>query len=117
VEPPLLSAGRPWLLALAAIFLAIGIVQIVRARKTCQRQRPLTIVTYGLASLMIAGVTLFPQATAGFIADVWPAGSAGAASVGQPVLVNLDGASLPSFIASFNDSSDRARVILLLSPT
>lgn len=41
----------------------------------------------------------------------------GHAPLGQPSLVEIDGASLSALRSEFNRTSDKLRVILLLSPT
>jgi len=41
----------------------------------------------------------------------------GHAPAGQPALVAVNGSTLPELQAEFNGSSDKLRVILLLSPT
>lgn len=43
--------------------------------------------------------------------------SPGHAPAGQPALVEINGASLSALQAEFNRTSDKLRVILLLSPT
>ena len=112
-----LSAYRPWLLGAAALFLGIGLFQMYRARGTCQRRSSVSIALYCIALVVVAGVALFPQAVAGFLADILPYSDDPKAPANQPRLADVDTASVAAFVREFNDAADRERIILLLSPT
>jgi hypothetical protein len=112
-----LSSYRPWLLGAAALFLGFGLFQMYRARGTCQRRSRVSIVLYCMALVVVGGVALFPQAVAGFLADIVPYSDDPKTPANQPKLADLDTASVAGFVREFNDAADRERIILLLSPT
>jgi hypothetical protein len=63
------DALRPWLLALAVAFLGAGFWQQRRARQCAVRPSVLNVVLLWSAVVVVAGMVLFPQEIAGFIAD------------------------------------------------
>jgi hypothetical protein len=60
---------RPWLLGLSVVLLGLGFWQQHRANQCALRGRLLGSVLLWAALVVVAGVILFPQQIAGFIAD------------------------------------------------
>jgi len=60
---------RPWLLVLSVALLAVGFWQQHRAKQCAVRGRWLGTVLLWAAVLVVAGMVLFPQQVAVFIAD------------------------------------------------
>lgn|SRR5690242_19838806 len=67
-----LAPIRPWLLALSAIFLAIGAVQLYRSRGVCRRRSRAGIALFWIAAVVVLGLMIFPQTVAGILADRLP---------------------------------------------
>ena len=67
-----LAPIRPWLLALSAVFLAIGLVQLYRSRGACRRRSRATIALFWIAGIIVFGLMIFPQTVAGILADRLP---------------------------------------------
>ncbi|MGA9389157.1 MAG: hypothetical protein WBV69_01800 [Candidatus Sulfotelmatobacter sp.] len=63
-----LQSLRPWLLVGAAILLGIGFIQLYVRRNQCQKRRPLSIVLFWSAALIVLLVILFPQVVASLLA-------------------------------------------------
>ena len=59
----------PWMLGLSVVFLAIGLVQLYRSGRTCQKHSRIGLVMFSAAAVVVLGITLFPQLVAGFLAD------------------------------------------------
>jgi hypothetical protein len=66
------AAMRPWLIVLAAAFLAIGLIQLYRSKGACQRRSRTTVAMFWTAAIIVLLVMVFPQALAGFLADLLP---------------------------------------------
>jgi len=60
---------RPWLLGLSVSLIALGFWQQHRARQCSVRGRLIGTVLLWAAVAVVAGMILFPQQIAGFIAD------------------------------------------------
>ena len=60
---------RPWLLGLSVVLLGLGFWQQHRAKQCAVRGRLLGSVLLWAALVVVAGMILFPQQIAGFIAD------------------------------------------------
>jgi len=63
-----LESARPWLLAIAAVLLGIGFIQLYVRRNRCQKRSPLSITLFWIAAVVILLVILFPQVIASLIA-------------------------------------------------
>lgn len=61
---------RPWLLALSVGLLGFGFWQQHRAKQCAVRGRWIGYVLLWAALVVVAGMILFPQQVAGFIADL-----------------------------------------------
>ncbi len=59
---------RPWLLAFAAIFLTVGLLQLYRGEKSCRRRSPLSVALFWVCAGIVLAVALFPQRLAGLMA-------------------------------------------------
>lgn len=59
---------RPWLLVLSALLLGIGLVQLYRSNRSCQRRGWGGIALFLVAAVIVIGITFFPQLVAGFLA-------------------------------------------------
>lgn len=60
---------QPWLIALAVLFLAVGVLQLYR-RKTCRRRSRLSIVMLATSAVIVLAVIAFPQVVAELLASV-----------------------------------------------
>ena len=63
---------RNWLVIIAFGFLSIGLVQLYRFKRSCRQIAQSEIVLFGLAAIIVLGVSLFPQAIAVVMADLFP---------------------------------------------
>ena len=63
---------RPWLLGASIGLLAIGLVQLYRSNRTCQRRSPVSIAVFLVSAMVVLSVFVFPQAMAGIFAAVFP---------------------------------------------
>ena len=109
----LLGWARPWLLGIAFVFLAIGIYQLFSARRACRRTSRATLALYGICTVALLALTLFPQAVAGFLADL----GGSRTPVSQPAVADIDTQSLEALKSAFNRAAGGKRIIVLLSPT
>lgn len=50
--------------------LAVGFAQPYRLNRACQRRSPLSIAIFALASIVVLGVLVLPQLTAGLLAGI-----------------------------------------------
>jgi uncharacterized membrane protein len=55
-----------WLLALAAVLLVVGFVQLYRGQ--CRKRSPLSIAVFWIAAVIVLLVILFPQVIASLVA-------------------------------------------------
>jgi hypothetical protein len=67
-----LSRYRGWLMGLSAALLTIGVVQVVRARRSCRRGSQASLAVLIISAGVVVTVFLFPQAIAGLLADWLP---------------------------------------------
>ena len=68
----LMDPLRPWLLALSIALLALGLAQLYRTSRTCHRHSPVSIAVFVISAMLVLGVLVFPQITAGLFASVLP---------------------------------------------
>jgi uncharacterized membrane protein YidH (DUF202 family) len=61
---------RPWLVALSIGLLAVGFVQLYRSNRACQRRSPVSIAIFAIAAIVVLGVLVLPQLTAGLLANI-----------------------------------------------
>jgi hypothetical protein len=59
---------RPWLLAVSAVFLAIGFVQLYRGGKSCHRRSVTNIAVFWIAVVVFLAMLFFPQQVASLLA-------------------------------------------------
>jgi hypothetical protein len=64
-----LTTLRPWLLGLSVVLIGVGFWQQHRAKQCALRGRWVGSVLLWAAVVVMAGMILFPQEVAGFIAD------------------------------------------------
>ena len=62
---------RNWLVGISTIFLAIGLFQLYRFKRNCRKSSRTGIVVFVLAAIIVLGVSLFPQAIAVVLADLF----------------------------------------------
>jgi hypothetical protein len=99
---------RPWLMGISVAAVAFGFWQMRRA-KQCRREPGLfSRVLLWTSAVMLAGFLFFPQATAGFFADLTLRAGGGAGKVSQ-----FD---LAEFQQAFDAASGEPRMVVLLSP-
>jgi hypothetical protein len=68
----LMEPLRPWLLALSIGLLGLGLVQLYRTSRTCHQRSPVSIAVFVISAMLVLGVLVFPQSTAGLFASVIP---------------------------------------------
>ena len=61
---------RPWLVALSIGLLAVGFVQLCRSNRACHRRSPVSIAIFAIAAIVVLGVLVLPQLTAGLLANI-----------------------------------------------
>ena len=66
----LIDSARPWLLTMAVVLLATGLVQLYRGRNSCQRRSRLSLILFGVSASIVIGVLLFPQQIAELMASL-----------------------------------------------
>jgi len=57
-----------WLLALAAVLLIVGFVQLYRGRSQCRKRSPFSVAVFWIAAAIVLVVILFPQVIASLVA-------------------------------------------------
>ena len=62
---------RDWLIGLSLLFLAVGVFQLYRDGGACRKRSRSSIAIFGLAAIIVLGVSLFPQAIAVLLADLF----------------------------------------------
>jgi len=102
-----LEGFRPYLLGISAVLLLFGLWQLYRARGACRRRSRTAVATFWTCAAVVVAVALVPQVVAGLLTGSMP----GIATARAADL------SLETLKAEFNQAADRARVIVLLSPT
>jgi hypothetical protein len=63
---------RNWLVSISLILLAVGLFQLYRFKRTCRKSSLSGIAVFVLAAIIVLGVSLFPQAIAVVLADLFP---------------------------------------------
>src|SRR5260370_254181 len=63
---------RPWLVGLSIVLLLLGFVQLYSSNRSCRRRSPVSIAVFSISAIVVAGILLFPQITAGLLASVIP---------------------------------------------
>ena len=63
-----LEALRPWLILIAVVLLAVSAVQLYKGRRSCQRRSRLTMILFGVSTLIVLAVMIFPQKLAELMA-------------------------------------------------
>jgi len=63
---------RPWLLGLSSALLVLGFVQRYRSNRSCRRRSPASIAVFLISAIVVVGILLFPQISAGLLATVIP---------------------------------------------
>jgi len=59
---------RPWLVGLSSALLVLGFVQLYRSNRSCRRRSPVFLIS----AIVVVGILLFPQISAGLLAVVIP---------------------------------------------
>ena len=65
-----LSSLRPWLISIAVIFLAVGLFQLYRGQRSCNRRSPVSFVIFGVCAAVVVAVLAFPQRVAEVMATL-----------------------------------------------
>ncbi len=63
---------RPWLVGLSIALLVLGFVQLYRSNRSCRRRSPASIAVFSISAIVVVGLLLFPQISAGLLASVIP---------------------------------------------
>lgn len=66
------AALRPWLLAVSAVLLVIGFVQLYRGGKSCRRRNIVSIAVFWVAVAVFLAMLFFPQQFSGLLAGHFP---------------------------------------------
>jgi len=66
------AAYQPWFLGASVALLAVGMVQLHHARRTCARRPYSSLIVFSVSAVIVVLVVLFPQVIAGMIADWLP---------------------------------------------
>lgn len=59
---------RGWFLAIAAVLLAVGFVQLYRGRNQCKKRSRFSVVLFWVAVMIVLLIVLFPQVIANLVA-------------------------------------------------
>jgi len=59
---------RPWLEGLSVVLLGVGLVQLYRSNRSCQRRSRVSIALFVVSAIVVLGVLVFPQLTASVLA-------------------------------------------------
>jgi hypothetical protein len=65
-----LEAVRPWLIGIAVVLLSVGLFQLYRGQRKCQRRSPLSLILFGLSATVVLGIMIFPQKVAELLAAI-----------------------------------------------
>jgi uncharacterized membrane protein YidH (DUF202 family) len=65
-----LEALRPWLIVIAVILLGMGLFQLYRGQRKCQRRSPLSLFLFGLSTTVVLAIMIFPQKVAEILAAI-----------------------------------------------
>jgi uncharacterized membrane protein YidH (DUF202 family) len=65
-----LASLRPWLIGIAVILLSLGLLQLYRGHRRCQRRSPLSLVLFGISAVVVVGIMIFPQTVAALLAAI-----------------------------------------------
>jgi uncharacterized membrane protein YidH (DUF202 family) len=63
---------RRWLVGLSIALLVLGFVQLYRSNRSCRRRSPAGIAVFLISAIVVVGILLFPQLSAGLLASVIP---------------------------------------------
>jgi uncharacterized membrane protein YidH (DUF202 family) len=63
---------RRWLVELSIALLVLGFVQLYRSNRSCRRRSPASIAVFSISAMVVVGILLFPQISAGLLASVIP---------------------------------------------
>jgi len=65
-----LEALRPWLIGIAVLLLSVGLFQLYRGQRKCQRRSPLSLILFGLSAAIVLAIMIFPQKVAELLAAI-----------------------------------------------
>jgi len=65
-----LEALRPWLIGIAVLLLSVGLLQLYRGQRKCQRRSPLSLILFGLSAAIVLAIMIFPQKVAELLAAI-----------------------------------------------
>jgi hypothetical protein len=63
-----LNSMRPWLIAIAMVFLSVGLFQLYRNQRSCKRRSPVSLFIFGACAAVVVAVLAFPQRVAELMA-------------------------------------------------
>jgi hypothetical protein len=63
---------RKWFVSASVFFLAVGLFQLYRFKRTCRKSSRSGIVVFSIAAIIVLGVSLFPQLIAVVLAELFP---------------------------------------------
>jgi len=65
-----LEALRPWLIGIAMLLLGVGLFQLYRGQRRCQRRSPLSLILFGFSAAIVLAIMIFPQKVAELLAAI-----------------------------------------------
>jgi len=68
----ILDPFHGWLIGISIVFLALGVLQLYRFKRSCRKTSISGNVVFVLAAIIVFGVALFPQVIAVVLADLFP---------------------------------------------
>jgi hypothetical protein len=106
------SKAQPYLLAVAVLALAVGLVQAMRAKQCSRSRRRVNLLVLGLSALVVLPPVLLPQYSAAWLTDsLFTSGRTASGKVALRTLAVTDLRRL------FNEAVGQTRVIAMFSPT
>jgi hypothetical protein len=65
-----LETLRPWFIVIAVILLGVGLFQLYRGQRKCQRRNPVSLILLGLSATVVLAIMIFPQKVAELLAAI-----------------------------------------------
>ena len=66
------AAYQPWFLGASVLLLLVGVVQLRQTRRACGTRSYSSLMVFGLSTVIVVLVVLFPDVVAGLLADWLP---------------------------------------------
>ena len=66
------AAYQPWLLGASVLLLLVGAVQLRQTQRACGARSNSSLIVFGISAVIVVLVVVFPDVTAGLLADWLP---------------------------------------------